>query len=240
MGTVVLLDAVSGATIQSIDYNGNLAQLRAALNAGIDKTNLDPNPDFPASCLHGYPSDVGKLLRGDGTWGPAGTLICDQGPVAAQASFDTNVILGGNIPNTYKHLLLKIVSRTDSTSGTAKLQINGDVGVNYRATSDHTGGVAIPAAVAQFDPGVVTGNPWCHSGSPGDVASTADIMIFDYAQSTYKKRLQAVVTQYYAAGNVAVGVVGGSWNSAAAIVRLVFSLSAGNLTEARFSLYGFN
>jgi len=46
----------------------NLQTIAAIINGSLDDANLSPSAAIAASKLAGYPGDVAKVLKGDGTW----------------------------------------------------------------------------------------------------------------------------------------------------------------------------
>ena len=51
----------------------NLQAIAGVLNGNLDNANLAAAAGIAATKLAGYPSDATKVLKGDGTWGPAGS-----------------------------------------------------------------------------------------------------------------------------------------------------------------------
>jgi hypothetical protein len=67
-----VINAASMAAGQPEDVSvvlANLQAIAAILNGSLDDTNLSPSAALAASKIAGYPGDVAKVLKGDGTWG---------------------------------------------------------------------------------------------------------------------------------------------------------------------------
>lgn len=176
--------------------------------------------------------------------GGAITLIGSSILGGAQASFDTNTILGGNIPGSYSHLRIVLYARFDdvATNSNALMQFNGDTAANY----DYAGPFATGA-------GVIT--------SEGNAAQTAFVLpripaanatagrfgclVMDvpmYAGTTGSKMYVLIGTE--AASTATSGVnsnpQGGTWRSTAAVTRIkLFDAGGGNFVAgSAFFLYG--
>jgi hypothetical protein len=50
------------------DVMANLQAIQAIINGGIDNSNINAAAAIAASKLAGYPSSIGQVLAGDGTW----------------------------------------------------------------------------------------------------------------------------------------------------------------------------
>lgn len=95
--TVTLIDGVSGQKIKATDWNANNASIRANLNAGLDKNNFSGSPDLPASVLHAYPSDVSKVLAGDGSWINSSLTKTKYGQVDVSGTSTETVLISQTI-----------------------------------------------------------------------------------------------------------------------------------------------
>jgi hypothetical protein len=175
----------------------------------------------------------------------AQVLICSQISAGAQTTFDTNTILGGNIPSTYNHLRLHALLRVSTvvTTDPLLLRINNDTGLNYdyefRLNRGTTPADVNGDAQNEMQVGYATG--------ASDTAGSASSIILDfpfYALSTFRKQ---VLWQQWAK-NVADGTPGnymalsggGEWRNTVPITRLLLQgTSAGNfITGSAFYLYG--
>ncbi len=177
---------------------------------------------------------------------PGLVRICDLTLGADQASFDTNTILGGNIPNVYKHLLLILSLRSDrnATGDPALLVVNNDTtGANYN-TQRLLGSNATASADVSVGTrtGILLGSAVTTvAGSLADSFGAFRVDIPDYLSANKK----CVLSNYTAfdtavAAGAAVGSLGGIWLSTSAITRLRVAPQVGSnwKTGSRFTLYG--
>lgn len=218
----------------------NLNAIATVLNGGIDNANINAAAAIAISKLAAYPADITKVLRGDGSWAiPGETLICDSLLGAPAASFDTNTILGGNIPQIYKHLRLELYGGTNN-AGTqfVSMRTNGDAGANYHYSYVQFINAAITAAaqVAQIQANIGVVPPQI---SPG---GTTVVDFLDYTNAA--RKVWQMLS--YGAGDSTGGAAGmftmfggGHTLAAGAITRIaVFPIGNNFLTGSRFSLYG--
>jgi len=170
------------------------------------------------------------------------TLICSQVLSAPQASFDTNTILGGNIPASYHHLCIRANLRgTDSsTNRSLQLRFNNDSGTNYvQQLLEGGGSSAVAQGVigeAQMQIGFVPA-----ATAPANGSAPLTVEIIDYLNTTFFKTALSLdhTRKTTASTGLAVDVFGGSWLSAAAVTRITLLLDAGNFdTGSSFYLYG--
>jgi hypothetical protein len=170
-------------------------------------------------------------------------LICDLTLIAAQASFDTNTILGGNIPTSGRHLWV-LVSGQGSAAATAvnlQLVLNNDTGANYYressqvngSTPTYGGGEAIAAANAFMGniPAATVG---------GNRAGFGSVLIASYAGTTFGKNI--LVNHGYAQGITTGNLILDSnyifYNSSSAVTRVAITLSSGNfIAGSQFTVY---
>ena len=266
MPTITLTDPVTGTTVASGLIDTNNSNLRTLLNSGLDFVNFKGNPQLvsgevpvwngttwvrstttnigPTSLGSGSPSSS-NFLRGDGTWAvPPGamTQIADSTLGGTQASFDTNTILGGNIPGTYNHLRLVLLLRSDEavTSSNAKLRFNNDGSSIYNHSFNQVVNATVSGSSTVADASVAEINTIGSSGTAGHF-STCEIVIPAYAQTTAHKSLTGVGQSSIddTAGNQIQRTLAGHWRSTAAITRIQILPNSGNfIAGSRFTLYG--
>jgi hypothetical protein len=191
----------------------------------------------------GSPS-ASNFLRGDGTWAtPAGgtALICTHTVSVAQASIDTNTVIGGVIPTTYKHLKVVIqgLCTHADTAINGGIRFNNDSGANYHNQRIYGSGAT---ATADEAIGATYGRIGNFPGSTATVPlNCIEILIPNYNGTTFKKTYtsNAMHASDVTTGNLQTVQIGGAWNSAAAITRLAVYPVSGNLDVGTvFSLYG--
>lgn len=222
----------------------NFNAIKAIINA-LKDDNIDPAAAIAIAKLAGYPADATKALFGDGTWKAAGiTKICDLTLGASQASFDTNTILGGNIPAIYSHLFFDFQLRTDRATlqDTGVLNFNGDTAANYdlqRLTAE--------AAVASATETFATATPLfvlCPGATAAaGLAAAGSCKIPNYAGTIFNKAFSSTFTSKsgVTSSSMDSDVWGSHWRNTAAINRIVLTSSAGAnwIAGSRFSLYGY-
>lgn len=191
---------------------------------------------------------MSPIISGGASGGGAGALtqICDLTLTGSQASFDTNTILGGAIPSTYTHLRLYLSGRTDNavTSQTFELQFNGDSGGNYYGERTQISGAA-----QTVGGGEILGASNLTLGrlaGANATASFAGAYVFDF-HNYAKTTLTKIVTGSGHAGagtttgNQLFSMIGGLWNSTAAINRIAVTCGGVNfIAGSRFTLYGIS
>lgn len=166
-------------------------------------------------------------------------MIFDVTLGADQASFDSNTILGGNIPQTYASLKFSITGRSTSGAGAKymTLIVNNDGGANYdwERLFAHAGGIGQDGATSAVQAviGELT-NAADSAGRPGAVAGE----LYDYAQTNLWKAvlwqgaMDADTTRLTQSGM-------GVWKSTAAVTRLKWDLQNGDfLAGTRLTLWG--
>jgi hypothetical protein len=173
---------------------------------------------------------------------PSHELICDLALTASQASFDTNTILGGNIPQVYSHLRAVLHLRCDQavTVQDTWARFNNDSAANY--DTQRLRGVAATASATEF----LAQAQMYVGGTPGTsaIASSFGIVVIDIPYYTSASALKSLVASYgqksgNASGNLETGTWYGSWRTAAALTRLQILASTGNFVAvSRFSLIG--
>jgi hypothetical protein len=171
--------------------------------------------------------------------------ITDYDLIATAITSTATQLVISNIPQNYKHLQLRIITRADSAVTTSVLgfQINSDAGANYgygshaikgngtSVTSYNGGGTGYPT-VRCFDiPG---------ASSSSDVWGSGIIDILDYSSTTKNKTVKSFGGVALSGIN-SISLVSGVWFSTAAITRLQINTSSTPFlispgTEAR--LYG--
>lgn len=224
------------AQIQSIITNlkaGTLASgkiLASALTGTVPTANLGSGSATSST-----------FLRGDQTWAaPAGFVLIDDLTVAGAvlASYDTNARLGGNIPQTYKDLVLSIKGKSDQAAvQPVNIQVNGDSAANYftqlifATAATATEVEALAASSAQI------GNIGGTTGTGGVI----ETIFHNYTDPTF---VQMWESRWFSAANnstgtLRVGQVGGYRQVSSALTRINVLPAAGNFAiGSRFTLYG--
>lgn len=205
----------------------NLDAIAAVLNGNIDSSNIS---SVAPSKLTGYPSDGTKVLKGDASWGTISTLltlVCDLKLGADQASFDTNTILGGNIPgNSGDDLVIRLEGRGAGACTYPLCRMNNDSGANYdyeilagnaAATSAEGANAATALRLGYMPPSTEAASRF----------GAYDILVPNYADTDHFKDVSVKAYTNNGGQRYALAT-GGMWLSTAAITRLTFLPDVGN------------
>lgn len=188
------------------------------------------------------------IVAANGTtaaWGnPGQLLLASQVAAGAQASFDTNTILGGNLPTGFNHLIVRLYARGDTAGASTSvlLRFNNDSTVtNY--VSQQLLGTAATASANEFP----VNNSGLRLGvipAAGATASYTGELNIDVPRYNDTSLFKVGVCRHAnAQGNSTglfnAGVNGGVWINAAAITRVAVVPLAGNfVANSWFAVYG--
>ncbi len=174
-------------------------------------------------------------------------LICDSTLGSDTASFDTNTILGGNIPATYKHLMIVASLRSDRASNTedpALLQINADsTAGNYKSQRLLGSGTTVSTDTSDGTrAGLFLGSATAAS-APANSFASVTVNIPDYLSTANLKLCLSEMSAYFdtTAPKMDRAAQSGVWlGTPAAVTRLTLIPQAGTKwkTNSRFTLYG--
>lgn len=191
-------------------------------------------------------ADATVFLRGDGAWATAGKLVViDDLTVTGSvlASYDTNARLGGNIPQTYKDLILVVENAISNQASNQQVL----VAVNADATATHyywQHMLAAAASVAASENVGTTGSLFIgratrSAGNGGMIECRFGN--YSVSQTTHQFLSDYSMMDNNASGAIFRGSMGGAYASGVAhtITRLVVSLGTGSFAiGTRFTLYG--
>lgn len=171
--------------------------------------------------------------------GAAGAFELIQSTVLASTA---NTITFSSIPATYKHLQLRIVSKTTDASATGYMliRLNNDSGANYsyHYLYGYGSGVASSGSSGSSFGGLL----FMNGNDVGSSAFSPNIIdIHDYADTNRYKTLRNLGGRANGStGSSQVHLLSGNWRSTSAVNRIDFSFGDGtNLSVGtRFSLYG--
>jgi hypothetical protein len=151
---------------------------------------------------------------------------------------DTSTVTFDNIPNTYKHLQLRLVVRTSNTDN-LRIRFNNDSGSNYATHQLQGNGSSVASnatsSVTQIEYlGLVT--------SSTDYPFSSVIDILDYTNTNKNKTVRALSGQdgnaTGTATNWRVGLHSGFWNNTAAVNRIDFTSGPTFRSGSTFALFG--
>jgi len=235
-----------------VGLNNIVAVLDTLITARIAKAMLTTTGDIIYASGASTPARLavgtdGQVLTSDGSvpvWETPTSggmaLICTHTVSVAQSSIDTNTVIGGVIPTTYKHLkiVMQGLSTHADTAVQTLLRFNNDATVSYYDQRDFASN-ATPGADYTTTTGIRVGN------LPGSTAtkkaSVIEILIPNYNGTVFPKSAssQSFHAANTGAGNSQSATYGGFWDSTAAITRLAMIPNTGNFDVGTvFSLYG--
>lgn len=239
---------ISGTLGDAGQVASGFTAIETVVNA-IDNTNFGAGLIFDPNKIMQKGATLGQALVWDGAkFGPASVAV----PIAVLmdytvtgspvASIDTNTVLGGNIPQTYKHLMIEISAfgTTAATRTSHGMVFNNDSGANYYAVQLTANNSAVSAdknlGVTNADLGTLT----AAAGTAG-VFTPCTVKIPDYTAAAKKAGYTAF--GYAEADNTAAAMAfsarGGQYIVAGAITRIKFAAAAGNYDiGSRFTILG--
>lgn len=223
------LDLVIGPVISAGEHQSNYTSIQAAVNAVID-------------ILAGGSSGQHFVSGGGATvsWGSGGISVIDDYTVSGSvlAAYDTQTRLGGNLPTSYKDVILEVMGKADAPADLL-VQFNGDSSGNYywQDMEGHATTVAPTEGIAATSGKVGTS----FGGSPG-LGNIAELRIPSYntpAVGKIQYRSDYGFATNNSTGTIKVGQATGFLNSASAVTRIHLFLNGANFAVGtRFVLYG--
>jgi hypothetical protein len=169
-------------------------------------------------------------------------------PIASATLSSANIDIT-NIPQTFTHLQIRLVSRdtgnvaTTSFSATAYLTVNNDSGANY-AVQYLVGDGSSFGSYGGYAPNYTSmtlsnvGGPY--SGQTANVFASTIIDILDYT-NTSKTKVFKTFTGMDLNGYGKVFLQGSMWNSTAAINRITITNDGGTFAAgSRIDIYGIS
>lgn len=230
-----------------------------------------PSSVLPSSVLQNPMTSVGDLIVG-GTSGAttrlgvgstgqvltvaAGTAAWEA-PSSATSAFQkiSETILSasaasvtfGSIPQTYRHLVLKINARCDAaaTNEQLLLQFNGDSTASYDTQYMGANGTTVYGGESIGATSIVVGNVEGTTNTQVTDAAYTEVTVVDYARTTWRKTCKTFGSLNLSdinGGNHYTLAGSGWYRNAAAVtsVTLFAGGSANLVTGSVFSLYGMS
>ncbi len=141
-----------------------------------------------------------------------------------------------SIPSTYKHLQIRYMPTTTTSSQTIYLRVNSDTGTNYaKHKLVGTGAATSAGGTASTSSIEISG---INIGQGTTYPSCGIIDIHDYASTTKYKTIRDIGA-FDANGSGEINLVSGLWINTAAITSITIFVGAGNFaTSSVFALYG--
>ena len=181
------------------------------------------------------------MLAGNTTWNPWSPdgAYDSLATVTVGATAVPSITFAG-IPNTYKHLQIRCISRESlgTTIGGMYIQVNGDTGSNY-AWHRVWGDGASASAGASTSTTAQLGGIIATTSGTANVFSSAIIDILDYANTSKNKTMRSLTGLDYN-GSGYVGLHSGLWMNTSAITSITINPDSGQNWQqhSQFTLYG--
>ena len=152
----------------------------------------------------------------------------------------TTPITFSSIPQTYKHLQIRILTRTTNTSGVNWIfptRFNGDTGSNYTYHGLRGDGTSAVSYAGTSQTSTLTVNSGDDANSLlGWGVGVVDIL--DYANTNKHKTIRTL-SGFEENGSGMVDLISGVWMSTSAITSISIAAGTGNFREySSFALYG--
>jgi hypothetical protein len=150
------------------------------------------------------------------------------------AGSGTNSITFSSIPNTYKHLQIRIIGRSSAGTPSIGLRVNGDSGNNYAWHRMQTDGSSITANDR------ATSTSYGFLGFMNPSLSANGYTPFIVELPDYLSAKNRTIRSMQGIQNANCGISGCLYMSTTAVSSItIFDAASGNFTTAsRFSLYG--
>lgn len=222
-GSITSTGSTSPITVSGLSANTTYTFTVAAVNpTGTSTYSSASNSVTPV------PLDYGALF-------PIQSYIVPSGGVSS--------VTFSNIPSTYAHLQIRILTkdnRASTTSDNNYLQFNNDTGSNYNGHQIYGTGAAAGAANIGLDSAAVYAIvPGASIGA--NIFGAAVIDIYDYA-STNKQKVFRSLSGYDSNGDGSMRLYGGLWMSTSAITSIKLFTNNGAQSTIQqyssFALYG--
>jgi len=148
-----------------------------------------------------------------------------------------------SIPSTYKHLQIRGITRTTTTTPEPgntywDLTINGDTGTNYathRINGDGTSATALGLSAQTVARIYSLGS----RGSDTNRVGAVILDIIDYASTTKNKTIRAIGGIDTNGANSEISLTSGLWINTSAITSITITIGSGNFaTNSTIALYG--
>jgi hypothetical protein len=160
-------------------------------------------------------------------------------PIATNLLSSTaSTVTFSNIPQGYKHLQIRFISRNTVVNDQLGMQFNLDGGSNY-ARHELSGFGSINAYASTSQIQIIGVGFEAYSTNAANMFGVGIIDILDYANTNKYKTVRSI-TGYDTNGGGGVGIVSGLWMNTAPITTIAMNQQGGGnfAINSRFSLYG--
>ena len=164
-------------------------------------------------------------------------------PIASTlvGSGGANTVIFNDIPQGYKHLQIRGISRpSEAGAGGSQyiyFRVNSDSGTNYSRHSIYgAGSVAVQAGVSDNQ---IRAGFQMRDGYPANIFAATIIDILDYANTNKNKTIRSLNGFDSNGSGSIVGLNSGAWLNTSAITSIQLTCEVGDFIQySRFSLYG--
>lgn len=185
---------------------------------------------------------IGALVAGQTGFGGA-SLSSYESIATATGTGSSGTITFSSIPSTFKHLQIRAIVKTDSTSvlGVGNLTFNSDSGANYTRHRIYGDGSTVVADGTTGATSVV-GAAW-GAGSPTgstNIVGPSIIDILDYTNSSKYKTIRFIGGRDYNDTNGFIVAGSGLWLNTNSVTTITFTVTGGTnfTTQTQIALYG--
>jgi len=187
-----------------------------------------------SSIPQGFPKSR-SLLAGNTAYDPAATWLIQR--VAGTGSAGN--ITFSSIPQTYKHLQIRVTSRDTGTASVAYMRLNSDSGTNYSLHRLTGTGSAVTASGFASQTEVVLTYIATDSSYAANIMGVGLVDIHDYASTTKNKTVRYFCGRDNNSTNGQISLQSSVWLSTSAITSITL-IPGGTAfsTTSTFALYG--
>jgi hypothetical protein len=145
-----------------------------------------------------------------------------------------------SIPQTYKHLQVRLISRTtrnDASVDGIYLRINSDTSTNYSSHYLQGNGSGISTNASSNGTAIVGAYSGADAQTAANVFNASVWDILDYTDTNKYKTTRSLFG-YDANGSGAITFASGNWRNTAAVTSLTFLAEGSFVANSHFALYG--
>ena len=177
-----------------------------------------------------------SMLAGNTTWNPWQPEGAYDSLATMTVGTTATTIDFTGIPNTYKHLQVRIMALTTASTIQPQMRFNNDTAANYTRHSLYGDGTAAAAYGAASVNQLVVGGLSVGMNTTNPYVCVIDIL--DYS-STSKYKTMRSLSGTDRNGSGEIGLHSGTWMNSASAISSISIISSGTYnTNSTFSLYG--
>ena len=180
------------------------------------------------------------MLAGNTVWNPWEPDGAFDSLATVTPSGSTGTITFAGIPNTYRHLQIRAIGRSDYAGSNVQLamRFNSDSASNYSTHNLIGVGSGSGTATGTANTTYIEGGQMAGATLSASIYGVTIIDVLDY-QDTNKFKTSRSLSGFDANGSGQVLLSSGSWRSTVAVNSITLLAGAGNWTSvSQFTLYG--